>query len=225
MLTSLLERLERRVGRHRGLRNLMTIIVIGMVIVLVADILLPVFANGMTLSSWLRFSKPLILKGQIWRLITFVFIPMESSNLFFFAISLYFFWLMGQQLQNYWGTFRFTVFYTTGMLGAVIAGCITGYTTSYYLNASLLLAMACILPNMQLRLYGIINIRLKWLALLSVVMMVLPLIGSSGWQQPTALAASLINVILFFLDRMIREGKQMWRHYQWKRNWRSGWRR
>lgn len=223
MLSRFLDRLENRVGRHKGIRNLMTIIVIGTVIVFAADMLLPSIV-GFSLSSYLSFSKAAIMRGQIWRLITFVFVPMDS-HILLLAISLYFYWLMGMQLQNQWGTFRFTLFYTGGMLGSVISGCITGYATAYYLNMSLMLAVAALYPNMPLRLYGILEIRLKWMALLSVVMMVLPLLGSSGWQQPVALAMALVNVLLFFLDKMIGQVRDAYRRYKWKQNWRGGWKR
>jgi len=225
MLSKLLDRLEARVGRHKGIRNLMTIIVIGTAAVYLADYILPYIANGMTASSWLAFNKGAILQGQIWRLITFVFVPDNSYHLILFAVSLYFDWLMGESLQNHWGTLRFTLFYTVGMLGAVISGCITGYATAYYLNMSLMLAMACVYPDMELQLYGMLKIRLKWLALLSVLMMALPMFSARSWHEPVALAAALLNVLLFFADRLMKMIRQKWRHYQWKRNWRDAWKR
>ena len=224
MFSKLLDRLESRIGRHKGIRNLMSLIVAGTVIVFLADYILPMVAGGRTLSSYLSFSKGKIMSGQIWRLLTFVFVPMDR-NLVLLAISLYFYWMIGNTLQSEWGTFRFTLFYTTGMLGSVIAGCITGYATAYYLNMSLMLAMAALHPNMPLRLYGFVELRIKWLALLSVVMMVLPLLQSHGWQQPLALIVSLANVLLFFMDRMIGQVKDAYRRYTWKRNWRNGWKR
>lgn len=224
MFSRLLDRLEARVGRHKGIRNLMSIIVFGTVLVYIADFLLPIAANR-TLSSYLIFSKEAIMRGEIWRLITFIFVPMHSGNLLLMAIGLYFDWLMGEHLQSHWGTFRFTLFYTVGMLGAVISGCITGYATSYYLNMSLMLAVAIIYPNMPLRLYGLLELRLKWFALISVVMMVLPLLSGGSWREAVALAAALLNVLLFFTDRLIAQVKDAYRRYTWKRNWRSGWRR
>lgn len=224
MFSRLLDRLEARVGRHKGIRNLMSIVVFGTALVYLADLLLPNL-TGRTLSSYLRFSKDAIMHGEIWRLITFVFVPLESSHLLLMAISLYFYWTMGEYLQNHWGTLRFTLFYTVGMLGAVISGCISGYATSYYLNMSLMLAMAIIQPNMQMRLYGILELRLKWFALISVVMMVLPLINYGSWEDALALAFALLNVLLFFMDRLVQQGKDAYRRYTWKKNWRSGWKR
>lgn len=224
MLSRLLDRLEARVGRHKGVRNLMTIIVIGTAIVYFADILLPM-VMGRTLSSYLMFSKSAIMRGEIWRLISFVFVPMNNSSLLLLAIGLYFDWLMGEYLQNQWGTFRFTLFYTTGLLGAVISGCMTGYATSYYLNMSLMLAVAIINPNMPLRLYGLLEVRLKWFALISVVMMALPLLTGGSWTEGVALAIALVNVLLFFMDRLIGQIRDAYRRYTWKRNWRNGWKR
>lgn len=222
MFSRLLDRLEARVGRHKGIRNLMTIIVFGTALVYIADMLLP-FMLGSTLSSYLSFSKNAIMRGEFWRLITFVFAPEGYSHLLLLAISLYFYWMMGDHLQNYWGTFRFTLFYTVGVLGAVISGCITGYATTYYLNMSLMLAMAIIHPNMKMRLYGMLELRLKWFALISVVMMVLPLISYGTWKDAVALAVALLNVILFFTDRLITQIRDAYRRYTWKKNWRNGW--
>lgn len=225
MISRFLDRLEARVGRHTGVRNLMTIIVIGTVIVYLADYILPLLTGGTSLSGLLYFNRDRILKGEIWRVITFIFVPGGGANLLLLAISLYFDWLMGQMLQTHWGTFRFTLFYTVGMLGTVLAGCITGYATSYYLNTSLMLAMACIQPEMPLRLYGVVEIRLKWLALISVGMMVLQLLPALSWANVLALIVSLANVVLFLSDKLTDSIRNAWRHYQWKKNWRSGWKR
>lgn len=225
MLSGILDRLERRFGRHRGIRNLMNIIVIGIAFVFLADHILPLIAGGRTLSSYISFRPDRILKGEIWRLVTFVFVPTGSNNLLLLAINLYFSWLMGTMLQSNWGTFRFTVFYAAGILGAIVSGFITGYATAYYLNLSLMLAMACIRPDMEVNLYGFLRFRLKWLALLSVISMALPMLQAYSWVEPAALIAALINVVIFFADRMLGQARQAWRHYQWKRNWRSSWKR
>ena len=89
MMNRLLDRLEGKVGRHKGVRNLMTIISVGIAIVFVADLFLPQLLGGTALSDYLRFDKAAIMRGQIWRLLTFVFVPM-SSNLLWLIFSLYF---------------------------------------------------------------------------------------------------------------------------------------
>ena len=65
-----------------------------------------------------------VLHGQVWRLITFIFIP-PNSNILFILFSLYFYWLIGSALENQWGEFRYNIYYLCGMICTVIAGMIT----------------------------------------------------------------------------------------------------
>lgn len=219
MFSKLLDRIEARVGRYRGIRNLITIIVAAMAVVYVADYVLgPV--TGFYLSNYLAFDRALVLRGQVWRLVTFVITPPDESILFI-VMQLMFVYFTGTMLQNRWGTLRFNLFYLCGMLGSLIAGLITGYATSYYVNLSLLLAVAILYPTMQVNLYGILPIRMKWLAVIELVL-ILPGLLSSGWGKRIAIIVSLLNVLLFFSDRMLQQLKEAKRRYEWKKNWRSG---
>lgn len=137
MFEKLLSRGERRFGRYFGIPKLMMILCIGMGVTYVADYLLA--AYNISLSYYLMFDREAIFHGQIWRLVSFIFMPPSSSPVFL-LISLMFYWYLGTSLQNTWGTFRFTVYYLCGMLGAILAGLITGYATNTYLNLSLFLA-------------------------------------------------------------------------------------
>lgn len=219
MFHQLIDKIEARVGRYRGVRNLMTIIVAAMAVVYVFDYILAPMA-GFYLSDYLAFNRTLIFRGQLWRLITFVVTPPQES-LLFIAMQLLFVYFTGNMLQNRWGTLRFNLFYLGGMLGSLIAGMITGYATSYYVNLSLLLAVAILYPMMQVNLYGILPIRMKWLALLEILL-ILPGMLSGSWGQRIAIFVSLLNVLLFLGDRVIHQFKEAKRRYEWKKNWRSG---
>lgn len=145
----------------------MMIIVFGMAAVYLFDLLFyPV--NHISLSSLLAFDRSAILRGQIWRIVTFVFIPPNSSPFFIF-LSLYFYWLIGSSLENQWGAFRFNVFYLCGVIGTMLFGFITGYATNYYLNLSLFFAFALIFPDFQLMLFFILPVKVKYLALLDAI--------------------------------------------------------
>ena len=217
MFNRFLDYLERRYGRYNGIHNLMTLIVAGMAIVYVADMLLPSLM-GMSMSGLLMFNKAAIFRGQIWRTITFVFIP-PNSSMFFIVFSLLFYWSLGNMLQTEWGTLRFNVFYIVGMIGTVIAGTITGYATSYYLNMSLFLACALLYPNRELNLYGFLRLRMKWLALVDIVLILMSAV-SAGWPERIAMFVSLLNVILFFYGNLVDLLRNSYRRYQWKKNWR-----
>ena len=135
----LLDRWSYKYGRY-AIENLMIYIVIGMAIVFASDfLLLPQI--GVSLSSLLAFDRAAILSGQIWRIVTFIFIPPDSSMLFI-LFSLYFYWLTGGGLESAWGAFKFNIYYLVGILGTIIAGMLTGYATNYYLNMSLFFAFA-----------------------------------------------------------------------------------
>lgn len=218
MFQKLLDRIESRVGRYRGIRNLITLLVAAMASVYVADLFAPVL--GFYPSSYLAFDRAAILRGQVWRLATFVITP-PSASLLFIIMQLLFIHFTGQMLQNHWGTLRFNLFYLVGVVGSMIAGMITGYATSYYINLSMFLAVAILYPMMQINVYGILPIRMKWLALIDVVLM-LPGFINGTWGERIAILVSLGNVVLFFSDRLIRSVKEAKRRYEWRKNWRNG---
>ena len=219
MIEKMLNRLESRYGRYRGVRNLMTIIVAAMAIVYVADMVLG-SAMGLYLSDKLAFNRSAIFRGEVWRIVTFVITP-PSSSIFFIIMQLGFIYYTGTMLQNRWGTLRFNLFYFCGMIGSMIAGFITGYATSYYVNLSLLLAVAILYPMMQVNLNGLLPLRMKWLALIDVVLL-LPGLVNGSWGERIAIIVSLLNVALFFCDKFIYHIKEAKRRYEWKKSWRTG---
>ena len=219
MIQKLLDKIETRIGRYRGIRNLITIIVAAMAVVYVADLVLGP-SMGIYLSGYLAFDRAAILRGQIWRIFTFVITPPNVSMLFI-VMQLMFLYFTGNLLQNRWGTLRFNLFYLCGMLGSMIAGFITGYATSYYVNLSLLLAVAVLYPMMQVNFYGILPIRMKWLALIDLALL-LPGLINGTWGERIAIVVSFLNVALFFADRFIYHVKEAKRRYEWKKSWRTG---
>ena len=191
---SLLDKLERKIGRF-ALRNLMTVIVAVTAVVWLLEMVV-YGRTGFSIYYWLYFDKALILQGQVWRVVTFVFIA-EQYNILYLALSLYFYWLIGNSLENEWGSFRFNIFYLCGVLGAVASGFITEYATNYYLNLSLFLAFAILYPDFSVLLFYILPIKVKWLAIVDLVLLVVLAIFSS-WIECIALIVALLNIALFF---------------------------
>lgn len=136
---SLLDKLNRKMGRY-AIRNLMLVIVVITGLVWLLDFIVTA-KTDYSIISYLYFDKQLILQGQVWRVVSFVFVP-SAGSLFMLAISLYFDWLVGNALESEWGAFRFNIYYLVGVLGAIGSGFITGYATNYYLHLSLFLAFA-----------------------------------------------------------------------------------
>ena len=182
--------------------------------------------------SWLMLDPFLILKGQIWRLVTWVLIPPESSNLFFVLIMLYLYYSLGNLLERIWGTWKYNVYLFSGMLFTILGAfvlCIycaamgaapvniSGYTiqgmyllrnetvvyfgmfSTYYVNMSIFLAFAVIYPDMEVMLYFILPIKMKWMALVYVVLAGYDFING-GIGIRVAIGASLLNFVIFFLS-------------------------
>ena len=185
-----LYKLERRFGRF-GITNLMLYIVTTMLFVAIFDMVI-----GFPLSRWLALIPAYVMQGQIWRLITFIFLPPTTSPLAL-VLSLYFYYIMGSTLERVWGTFRFNLYYLFGMVGCMIAGLITGYGTNVYLNLSLFLAFAYLFPEHKVLLFYVIPIKMKYIAYLDWALFALELLTGS-WSAKAAVIASLINFFIFF---------------------------
>lgn len=189
-----------------GIPNLMTYIVIGMLFVYVFDLL----AAYASLSSYLNFDAVLILRGEYWRVITFIFLPPSTSALFI-VFSLYLSYIIGSSLESEWGSCIFSVYYTIGIIGSIIAGFITGFAYNYYLNLSLFFAFTILFPDYQLTIFFIIPIKVKYLAVLDAMFFIVSFI-IGNWPQRAALLASLINLIIFFSGTFYRNIKQQLRY-------------
>jgi membrane associated rhomboid family serine protease len=145
----------------------------------------------------LTLNREAIFQGEVWRLITWIFIP-ETFQPFWILFALLFLWFLGDGLEEALGAFRTTLFYLTGMIACTVVALIFGsYGANTFLNLSLLYAFATIHPDYQVLLMFIIPVRISWLAVFSCL---LTAIGTLG--QPiaakVALVITLSNYALFF---------------------------
>ena len=104
-----LNQLERKYGRF-GIPNLTNILVGGQILVLAIEL----FVNQ-TVSVWLALSRYFLLRGQIWRIITFAFIPSYGGSILSAVLGIYFTWFIGMALEREWGDFRYTVYLLSGI--------------------------------------------------------------------------------------------------------------
>jgi membrane associated rhomboid family serine protease len=175
--------------------------------------LLDLFFPGFDLIYRMSLLTPLVLKGEVWRLITFLFIP-PGGSILQSALTLYFYYFVGSALENRWGPRRFLVFYSIGALAAIAAGLLTGFGTNQYLNLSLFFAFAVQYPEFQLMLFFILPIKVKWLALLNALYYLYGII-MGGWPIRIAILFSLLNIILFFGGDILSQARNT--IAQWKR--------
>lgn len=204
-----------------AIRNLMTYIVAGMAMIFVADLFLGA-ATGKSLYSYFMFYRLNFLSGDFWRILTFIFLPPDSS-LFFIVFSLYFYYLIGSTLEREWGSFWFNIYYFFGIIGTVAAGFITGAATNYYLNMSLFFAFAVMYPDFEMLLFFFVPIKIKWLAILDAALFAISFVFGS-WPERAAIIASLINFFIFFGPSFFRSIREQIDTYKRRKRFRDGFR-
>jgi len=141
-------------------------------IVIISAVVFVIGGNGFI--NFLAFSPVLILRGELWRLVTWVFLPFSGGGIFFVAIALYLYYFIGSTLEREWGTTKFTVYYILGILMNVLYGFIMWFAVGvyvnivpYFLNLSMFFAFATLFPDFVLRLFFVIPVKVKWLALIN----------------------------------------------------------
>ena len=201
-----------------GINNLMLFVVFGTLAVW----LLGAMDTTGRLEYYLGFDANAVLHGEVWRLITFIFIP-QSSGLWL-LLFLYFYYFIGSALERQWGPGRFTIYYLMGMLMTVIYGFITYFVTgrsyamtSNYINLSMFFAFATLFPDNMVLVFYIIPIKIKWLALVDALYFVYAIfsdLGSGMGMMSFLPLVAMLNYFLFCGDtlmQMIRPGSRQQR--------------
>ena len=207
---------ERFVYKHPrfGIPHLMRYLVGGNVLVWILCVLL----RNNTLLSYLLFDAQAILRGQIWRLVSFLFVPVSTSPLLA-LLAFYFYYWMGDLLERYWGSPHMTIYVLLGWfftvlfgLGLSLFGGTRGYMlsqmlpiTGFYLYMSMFFAVATLFPDTQVLLFMIIPIKMKWLALANAALFVYNMV-TEWWALPANLLplVALLNYFVFF-------GAELWK--------------
>lgn len=231
-----INKLERKFGRY-AIRNLMHYIVI-----LYAVGLLLWMVEPRIYLNWLRLDPEAIMRGQVWRLLTFLLFPpalaswqvgsvmgsmLSMMELLIAVIILRLYYNLGQVLENVWGSFRFNLFFFTGIIGQILAVMVSWlvfgqqiFVHTGYLNASLFLAFAVCFPEVEFLLFFVLPVKAKWLGIVEAVMYAYYFIKGNASIRCVILF-SLANVIIFFLStRNVRRyaPREIKRRNDFKRN-------
>lgn len=213
-MTKLRDAVDRFCARHPrfGIPRLMLYIAAGNVAFFLLQML--VSAKNPGALSFLTFNLSGLLRGEVWRLVTFIFFP-PSYNPFFLLITVYFYYWIGSILEKAWGTGRFTIFYFSGVLftviGAVLASLITGnygltVRGAYYVSLSMFLAFALLFPEVEVRLL-FIPIKVKWLALADIILFAVGIVSSviaADWSGVVLPIVALLNLLIYVWPEVIR---------------------
>lgn len=186
-----LDKLERRFG-HIAVPGLIRIIVILNAVAFVLLYLNPHWIGALVLSP----SR--IMHGEIWRLVSYLLIPPDTDP-WWLLFALYFLWLIGDGLEQEWGAFRLNVFYLCGMIASTLVAffIVRGSVTNFFLNLSVFLAFATVLPDFELLVFFILPVKVKWLGLLTAAFIGAQVV-LSGFPDNLVPIVSLGNYALFF---------------------------
>lgn len=204
---------EQRFGKY-AISNLTLILIICYVVGYVIQLINPNVAFFLTLDPYQ------ILKGQVWRLFSWILIPPSSLDIFT-IIMLMFYYNLGTVLEKTWGTYRYNVYIFSGMLLTIVASFLymgtmfllglnpadatvvffytSGAFSTYYINLSIFLAFAVTYPDMQVLLMFVIPVKVKWMAILDIVLLVYEMLAGS-LSIKFAVGAALVNFVVFYLS-------------------------
>ncbi len=224
-----LYKLERKISKI-SIQRLMSLVSGAMLLIFLFDLIVGNMSEGaVSLYGLLCFDLGSILQGQVWRLITFVFLYPSGSNMIFILLGIYFYWWVGTALEAKMGTPRFNLYYIFGIVCSIIAGVVIGLIiwlitgaptmmmTNEYLNLSLFLAFATMFPDVQVMLFFIIPIKVKWLGYIDGALLLFSFI-IGGMFARIAIAVAMLNYLIFFGPHLVRVCKRKYQEYKWKKN-------
>jgi len=160
--------------------------------------------SGNILSQRLFFDRDLILSGEVWRIVSYIFQPQGLS--IWTAFALYFLYIVGTGLEQEWGSFKFNFYYLIGFLVTTIGAFISGGGTAIYLSMSLFLAFSYIYPNYEVLLFFFVPVKVKFLGILVWLVYGYSLIFKP-FDMKIAILASIVNFLIFFYKDLIKSIK------------------
>jgi hypothetical protein len=161
----------------------------------------PEFADRLVLN------RAEVFHGEIWRIFTFIAIPLSKSFLVF--LVLWFFYYVMVSLEELWDSTLLTVYFLFAWISAVLAAILIGISveTFAYMEFSFFFALATISPSKTIHLFFILPIAFKWIALfVAIVLLLMPLVLGSYEK--------LLYVILLFANYLIFFGKDFWLRFK-----------
>jgi hypothetical protein len=200
-----LDKLERRIG-FIAIPGLIRLVVAFTALVYVLTFLNPEIFNLLDLDP------ARIRQWEIWRLVTYIFIPKGigqpgPAQPLWVLMALWFLWYIGERIEGAWGAFRTTLYFLVGMIGTTIAAFIFGAQFSNtMLAASLFFAAATLCPDEVIYVLFILPMKLKWLAWIAAAFLLLGFI-TGPLAEKAAMIAAFSNYLLFFGPEMIQQAR------------------
>ena len=206
-------------GKNLGITNLTLLLIVCYAIGYVLQLVNP------GLLAYLGLDPYQILRGQVWRLVTWLIVPPSSFDIFT-LIMLYFYYRIGTLLENIWGTAKYSR-YILGGIGLTIAASflmlaylkfgmgldgaqleyycaiasVAAFST-YYINLSIFMGYAATFPDMMVLYFFVIPLKVKVLGIIDLLMLVYMFFTGNIFTK-FAIGAALVNIGLFLLTNKV----------------------
>ena len=176
-----------------------------MVIIFLIGLVINLF-NPYFYLFYLSLDVSMILKGQIWRLFTFIFYPPTSSvSIILSLLMIYVYYSITRTLTMIWRPFKFNLFMFIGYLSQIIGAFFVYFVLKKniimyptYVFFSIIMAFALTFPDAVFYIYFLIPIKAKYFAYFEIAIYALIFI-SSGLPDRVAIICSALNVYIFFV--------------------------
>ena len=195
-------KLERKFGRY-AIRNLTTYVIFTYILGYLLELISP------QLVAYMYLIPEYVLKGEVWRIVTWLLIPPAPLSLFT-IITLFFYYSIGKALEDSMGDFAYNLYIFGGVIITILTTFVMyfvapvfhfrylGTPTTYYLAMSIYLAFAVTFPETRVYLFFILPVKIKWLGYIYVAILLLTLYEGNASTR-VMIISSLANFLIFFL--------------------------
>jgi hypothetical protein len=172
--------------------------------------------TGVVRMDQLLLNAPKVLSGDVWRVLTFMAVPMADSPLWF-AIGLYVTYLIGSSLEREWGEFRFGLFLGLGWLCTVAASFVIpgAFVSNTFIMGTLTLAFARLFPDVEFLLFFVVPVKVKYIGWVLWGYYLLELVAGPLPTKIQVLAA-IVPFVVFFGAEILGGVKQKRRSASFK---------
>lgn len=159
--------------------------------------------------------------GEYWRLITFLSLPLSLSPIFV-IFALWFLYFILNLIESEWGAFKTTLYTLVSILVTIAFSFAFDYPVGSvkHFESSLFFAAAALFPETEVSLFMIVPVKIKWLAWLTGVFVLLEFF-QGGWLDKLFLVAIYSNFLLFFGPSVLQRARQHFRKRKFQRNLRD----
>lgn len=160
-------------------------------------------------SYWFAL-RPLGENFQIWQLITYQFM---HGDLFHIFMNMFILWMFGMEIENYWGSSKFLLFYLScGVIGALLSLLFTPAVTIGASGAvfGVMVAFAMFFPDRYIYVYFLFPVKAKYLVAVIMVFEFMSIGSMDLIAHSVHIGGALAGFLFVLLDRKYNFNVDAW---------------